>query len=196
MAAANGHIRLRLTALTGEVPLTPLDAASLLTPAARPDRDARRKLAFLSYREKSLAGSWRFNTYFGRDTLMSLRLLQPVLRPSASEAGLASVLARLSPEGEAAHEEGIGEFALLARQGQSDAPTFPKALLFVLLFQPRNIRAILCRLNGCQESRGKLSDHTSSQILSGHIDVFRRRIADRRMLRPCERYGKFRTILY
>ncbi len=124
VAAANGHIRLRLTALTGEVPLTPLDAASLLTPAARPDRDARRKLAFLSYREKSLAGSWRFNTYFGRDTLMSLRLLQPVLRPSASEAGLASVLARLSPEGEAAHEEGIGEFALLARQGQSDAPTF------------------------------------------------------------------------
>ena len=69
---------------------------------------ARNTLRFLSYREKFLAGSWRFNTYFGRDTLMSLRLLMPALQPPAIEAGLNSVLARLADDGEVAHEEGIG----------------------------------------------------------------------------------------
>src|SRR6202021_717348 len=74
---------------------------------------ARNSLTFLSYREKFLAGSWRFNTYFGRDTLMSVRLLMPVLAPEAVEAGLGAVLTRLSAQGEVAHEEDIGEFAVL-----------------------------------------------------------------------------------
>ena len=113
--AARGKrpIRVRIRALTGEVPLTPLDGADLLRPAAGKDQRARNALAFLSYREKFLAGSWRFNTYFGRDTLMSLRLLAPVLQPAAAEGGLLSVLARLNAEGEVAHEEDIGEFAVL-----------------------------------------------------------------------------------
>jgi hypothetical protein len=85
-------------------------------------------LTFLSYKEKFLAGSWRFNTYFGRDTLMSVRLLMPVLAPEAVEAGLGAVLTRLSPQGEVAHEEDIGEFAVLdhlrASGEKSDAPTF------------------------------------------------------------------------
>jgi hypothetical protein len=44
---------------------------------------------------------------------MSVRLLMPALRPAAVEAGLNSVLARLSPGGEVAHEEGVGEFAVV-----------------------------------------------------------------------------------
>lgn len=123
-AGRDGHIRLRIIALTGEAPLTPLSVAQVVGPAARSDQAARRTLAFLSYREKFLSGSWRFDTYFGRDTLYTLRLLQDVLRPAASEAGFASVLARLSPDGEVAHEEGIGEFAVLARRGHGDAPVF------------------------------------------------------------------------
>jgi len=77
------------------------------------DAAARDTLTFLAYREKLLAGSWRFDTYFGRDTLMSVRLLMPVLSPLAVEAALASVLARLSPQGEVAHEEDVGERAVL-----------------------------------------------------------------------------------
>jgi hypothetical protein len=42
-----------------------------------------------------------------------VRLLLPALSPTAVEAGLASVLARLSPDGEVAHEEDIGEQAVL-----------------------------------------------------------------------------------
>jgi hypothetical protein len=127
-AGRDGQIALMITALSGETPLTPLPGEDLLNAHAAPDAEARNVLTFLSYREKFLAGSWRFNTYFGRDTLMSLRLLLPALTPAAVEAGLGAVLTRLSPEGEVAHEEDIGEFAILDRlragDAKSDAPTF------------------------------------------------------------------------
>ena len=116
VAGADGRIRLRITAATGETPLTGLAPDELLTADAANDPGARNALRFLSYREKFLAGSWRFQTYFGRDTLMSLRLLMPALRPPAIEAGLSSVLARLDTDGEVAHEEGIGEFAVVDRR--------------------------------------------------------------------------------
>jgi hypothetical protein len=117
-------IVLRVTAACGETPLAPLSGSHLLTAAARHDIAARDALTFLSYRETFLAGSWRFNTYFGRDTLMSVRLLMPVLTPEAVDAGLGAVLTRLSPAGEVAHEENVGEFAVLESATHSDAPTF------------------------------------------------------------------------
>jgi len=125
---SDGKIGLKITALCGETPLTPLGGKHLLNDRAQADVAARNALAFLSYKEKFLAGSWRFNTYFGRDTLMSVRLLMPALTPEAVNAGLGAVLTRLSPQGEVAHEEDIGEFAILdhlrAGGGKSDAPTF------------------------------------------------------------------------
>ena len=128
VAAGNGRIGLKIIAASGEVPLTPLPEAQLLNPSAEADARARNALTFLSYEEKFLAGSWRFNTYFGRDTLMSVRLLMHALTPAAVEAGLGAVLTRLSPQGEVAHEEDIGEFAILdhLRTGErkSDAPVF------------------------------------------------------------------------
>ncbi len=94
---AGEALRLRITALTGEKPLTPL-SSHLLSSSANDDPRSREVLTFLSYEEKFLAGSWRFNTYFGRDTLMSLRLLLPVLEPEALEGGLMAVLQRLAAE--------------------------------------------------------------------------------------------------
>jgi hypothetical protein len=132
-ADPNGRIALKLVALSGETPLTPFTAAELLNARARPDRATRNTLVFLSYREKFLAGSWRFNTYFGRDTLMSVELLMPVLQPAAIETGLDSVLARLSADGEVAHEEDVGEFAVLdhmrADGSRSDAPVFNYSMI-------------------------------------------------------------------
>lgn len=125
-AGADGTIGLRILALTGETPLTPLAGDHLLNSAAAPDTAARNALTFLSYKEKLLAGSWRFNTYFGRDTLMSVMLLMPALAPDAVEAALGSVLQRLSPTGDVAHEEDIGEFAVLSNlkegKGATDTP--------------------------------------------------------------------------
>ncbi len=117
------RLRLRVQALTGEMPLRQLDY--LLTSSAGADPRARNVLAFLSYREKFLAGSWRFNTYFGRDTLISALLLAPVLEPPAIESAITSVLDRLAPNGEVAHEEDIGEFAVLRnlREGRGRVAT-------------------------------------------------------------------------
>jgi hypothetical protein len=126
-AGADGEVGLRITALTGEMPLAPLAGQDLLRNQSGA-LSARQTLAFLAYREKLLAGSWRFDTYFGRDTLMSIRLLMPALSPTAVEAGLDSVLARLSPQGEVAHEEDIGEMAVLdhlkSDGSRSAAPTY------------------------------------------------------------------------
>jgi hypothetical protein len=127
-AGADGAIGLRVTALTGETPLVPLAGQDLLRNPSAGELAARQTLTFLAYREKLLAGSWRFDTYFGRDTLMSVRLLMPVLSPAAVEAALNSVLARLSPQGEVAHEEDIGEMAVLdhlkADGSRSAAPVY------------------------------------------------------------------------
>ena len=132
-AGADGRIGLRITALSGEVPLTPLSDTEIFNGKESQDKRSRDTLTFLSYEEKFLAGSWRFDTYFGRDTLMSVRLLMPVLAPDAIEAGLRSVLARLSADGEVAHEEGIGEFAVLSHKKQdgvlSDAPIFDYSMI-------------------------------------------------------------------
>ena len=128
LAGADGTIGLRITGLTGEAPLVPLAGHELLRNPPGADLAGRETLSFLAYREKLLAGSWRFDTYFGRDTLMSVRLLMPVLSPTAVEDGLDSVLARLSPRGEVAHEEDIGEQAVLdhleADGSRSAAPVY------------------------------------------------------------------------
>ena len=72
-----------------------------------------RDLLFLSRTEKYMAGAWRFMTYFGRDTMISLMLLEDILSPKAREDGIESVLARLAPDGDVAHEEDVGPFAEL-----------------------------------------------------------------------------------
>ncbi len=111
--------RMRLIYWSTQEPLTPFRAEELLTSTALktlknlPTRKASQMgellngLQFLAYREKFLAGSWRFLTYFGRDTLISLRLLMPALSPQALEAGLGAVLSRLDKRGEVAHEESL-----------------------------------------------------------------------------------------
>ncbi|OAQ57579.1 glycogen debranching enzyme [Pochonia chlamydosporia 170] len=72
-------------------------------------------LSFFSYTEKLLAGGWRFLTYFGRDTLISALLLQPVLSTgngSAMEAVIGAALERVNrTDGSVCHEETIGDYA-------------------------------------------------------------------------------------
>ena len=104
---------LDLVALTEARPLTPIPMDELLQEGVGADPADLQALAFLSYREKLLAGSWRFLTYFGRDTLLSTMMLMPVLRPEVTEAALGSVLERMGPHGEVAHEEDIGDWAAL-----------------------------------------------------------------------------------
>lgn len=125
LPGADGVLRLSITALCGETPLTPMNPGQLLRQPDAGDTRTRHSLAFLSYEEKLLAGSWRFNTYFGRDTLMSLALLMPALQPRTIEAAFGAVLSRLTASGEVAHEEDIGESALLHLQAQAHPAGVP-----------------------------------------------------------------------
>lgn len=96
--------------------LTQLSPAQVLSNASAsliqndPERTAA--LSFLSYSNKLLAGAWRFLTYFGRDSMISALLLEPVLSKgenSATEAVIAAVLERLDRgDGSVCHEETIG----------------------------------------------------------------------------------------
>jgi hypothetical protein len=121
LESEQGMLKFRLVALTGEPPLTPIDLPQLLNDKAIGSITSRKILSFLTYEEKMLAGSWQYLTYFGRDTLMSVRLLMPVLTTPAIEAALGAVLERIADDGQIAHEEDIGEFAVLHRRDDTSA---------------------------------------------------------------------------
>jgi hypothetical protein len=120
-ARAGVGLQLILEARSADEPPRPLAEAELLNDKAAHEPAVRRSLSLLCFEDSWLAGSWRFLTYFGRDTLMSLRLLLPVLQPAAVDGALRSVLRRLSPDGRVAHEEEIGEFAALQRVQRGEA---------------------------------------------------------------------------
>ena len=87
-------------------PLSPLPFAELVNDRGRElaARDpafaeAIRNFEFLAYREKFLAGSWNFLSYFGRDTLIALRIMWPVLSPLAKRVGIQSVANEISEAG-------------------------------------------------------------------------------------------------
>lgn len=110
---ASSPLSITLVALTDYPSLGTLSIRELLKNPALGDPRDREALAFLSYPQKMLAGSWRYLTYFGRDTLLATCLLLPALRPEPIEGALAGVLDRLSASGEVAHEEDVGEWAAL-----------------------------------------------------------------------------------
>lgn len=121
--------------LSNDEPLTPIEKAALLTeqPADSFELNA---LAFLSYAEKLQAGSWRFLTYFGRDTLLSVRMLMPGLKSAVVEAALTSVIERINLKagvddpyfdytievGDVSHEEELGDYAGWKNDMEDPAP--------------------------------------------------------------------------
>ncbi len=99
-------LRLVVRASTDFELLTPMPFAELVNESGRKlaARDphfaeAIRNFEFLSYREKFLAGSWNFLSYFGRDTLISLSIMWPVLSAPARRTGIQSVANEISAGG-------------------------------------------------------------------------------------------------
>jgi hypothetical protein len=81
--------------------LEQLSPQEVLTDAVAPDLipqypDQTTSLSFLSYTDKLLAGTWRFLTYFGRDSMISMLLMQPILSDQAIEAVISAVLERIN----------------------------------------------------------------------------------------------------
>ena len=113
--------------------LDQFDASSVLNSASQ-DLIAKepvrtKSLAFLSYKSKLLAGAWRFLTYFGRDSMISLLLLQPVLSSGeggAIESMIAAVLERIHRNtGAVCHEETIGDYATFLNMENNETSTAP-----------------------------------------------------------------------
>ena len=99
-------LRLAVRASTDFELLAPLPFAELVNDrgrelAARDPHfaEAIRNFEFLSYREKYLAGSWNFLSYFGRDTLISLSIMWPVLSAPARRTGIQSVANEIAAAG-------------------------------------------------------------------------------------------------
>ncbi len=99
-----------MTAFTAKELYRP-EFLKVLRRAPKRINDSLISLEFLTRREKMMAGSWRFLTYFGRDTLISLAMLEPILSDEAMASGVRSVLDRLADNGMVAHEEDIGPWA-------------------------------------------------------------------------------------
>ncbi|KUJ06406.1 glycogen debranching enzyme, partial [Mollisia scopiformis] len=100
----------QLTQLTPQEVLSPA-SANLITQSPMQTES----LSSLSYTSKLTAGAWRFLTYFGRDSMISALLLEPVLsegKGGAIEAVIAGVLERINrTDGSVCHEETIGDYA-------------------------------------------------------------------------------------
>ncbi|KAF2032423.1 hypothetical protein EK21DRAFT_61144 [Setomelanomma holmii] len=87
-----------------------LNSASTALIGQMPDQTT--SLSFLSYSNKLLAGTWRFLTYFGRDSMISMMLMQDTLSQSAIEAVISAVLERVNrTDGTVCHEEVLGDYA-------------------------------------------------------------------------------------
>lgn len=127
--------------LTQLPPSRVLNAASQNLITQQPDQAT--SLSFLSYTEKLLAGAWRFLTYFGRDSMISALLLEPVLSQgngSATEAVIGAVLERINrTDGSVCHEETIGDYATylnLENNITSSAPTFTYPMIDTDFYLP------------------------------------------------------------
>lgn len=167
-----GPLRFELVATGDEEPLTPIPLSRLLNDSADDDGNARNALAFLTYEEKMLAGSWRFLTYFGRDTLLSVRLLMPALTPDAVEAGLGSVIERVGPRGAVAHEEDIGEFPAFLGE---EAPAYDyKMVDDDFMLGPVALRYLFEDPRGQERAAAFLARRTSDG--TSYADVLRRNL--------------------
>jgi hypothetical protein len=108
--------------------LIQLNATTLLNPASQANATSQNAidLSFLTYSTKMLAGSWRFLTYFGRDTMIAMLLMKDKLSNQALEAGIGAVLERANSTGTLCHEETIGDYATLLNMLDNVTSTAPQ----------------------------------------------------------------------
>jgi hypothetical protein len=144
-ATSHPSLGIRVTVGSSARALTPLTRTEIFTPeflrflaAARDtapllERQAR-GVELLASREKLMAGLPAYATYFGRDMLVSALMMRPIWRDEVAEFSIASVLRKLSPEGQVSHEEAMGgqatreaasEYAALVERAVGDGGLRP-----------------------------------------------------------------------
>ncbi|KAJ3552842.1 hypothetical protein NM688_g3936 [Phlebia brevispora] len=126
LVPSNASGIIRVAVVTNETSLLGLDTEDLFLPEsgngtqglrtalqglAEGGNSAADQVSFLTYADKFTAGGWRFLTYFGRDSMIALRLLMPLLTSEAIESALGAVIERANVTGALCHEETIGDYA-------------------------------------------------------------------------------------
>ncbi|PPQ80092.1 hypothetical protein CVT26_012149 [Gymnopilus dilepis] len=117
------HIWTNETSLAGldvdELFLTPKEANTTTIKDALQSLpgNVTEQVSFLTFQNKFTAGGWRFLTYFGRDSMIALRMLMPLLTPNAIEDALGAVIERANSTGALCHEETIGDYASFVNIG-------------------------------------------------------------------------------
>ncbi len=116
---AQSNIKFRLRAMTSERPLTPLKPSSVFKKQylSKIDPKELQAFSFLLYREKFAAGSPRYLNQFGRDSLITLRVLMDAMKPEAVENLISMTLNGAHPvDGMISHEQHEGDFASFVRK--------------------------------------------------------------------------------
>ena len=149
LRSPSGPLRLEVEILHDEAQLTPLAPDEIFTPEvlARLPLETQNVALFLTLREKILAGSWRYQTYFGRDPLLMQLYAADALAQSVWEAESAAVLGRLDASGDAAHEESIGDHAtrenLKFGRGRNSVPVFDYKMVDTVYLVAIHFHALL-----------------------------------------------------
>ncbi|KAF8911624.1 hypothetical protein CPB84DRAFT_1912879 [Gymnopilus junonius] len=131
------HVRVQV--MTNETSLTGLDVDGLFMTPNKANtttiknvlptlpENVTEQVSFLTFQNKFTAGGWRFLTYFGRDSMIALRMLMPLLTPNAVEDALGAVIERANSTGALCHEKTIGDYASFVNigNGQPDLGNTP-----------------------------------------------------------------------
>lgn len=131
-----------------------------------------RGLELLSYEEKLMAALPNYATYFGRDMMMTALMLEPIASVDLQEHVIASVLRKLSPTGEASHEEALGgqairenaaEYSALIRAWEQGRRADPAGATRSL----EQARAVLGHLQAVRENYRMIDDDFQLPVLAG-----------------------------
>ncbi|MEZ0393204.1 MAG: hypothetical protein ACAH59_13365 [Pseudobdellovibrionaceae bacterium] len=112
------EVQFKLSASTNEKPLTPIAMTDFFTKEALAKMDPKRlmEFSFLAFKEKLMAGSPRYFSKFGRDSIYTLKVLMPAMKPEAVENLLTAILNSLDPRtGQVSHEQHEGDFTSFVR---------------------------------------------------------------------------------
>lgn len=115
---APSEVRFKVQALNSDKPLTPLSPSDVFKPEVLKAMSAEKLQAFsfLLYKEKLMAGSPRYLTKFGRDSIYTLRVLMSSMKPEAVENLLNATMSSMNPKsGSISHEQHEGDFASFVR---------------------------------------------------------------------------------
>jgi hypothetical protein len=111
-------VRFKITVMTTErplsaIPLEDLFEAEFLKSLTQEEKD---QISFLIYKEKLMAGSPRYQTKFGRDTLISLRVFMKHMKPEGLEMLITASLSSANPKtGQTSHEQHEGDITAWER---------------------------------------------------------------------------------